>query len=411
MKNIFPCSATNQPAASNDEDITPVVRSYQSRTTRNKNCVRELLYGLFSSPSCQQDGKGFSIVGVERVDPMLCIINRSNCKEQRSMSYLRNNRPSGIVPGGHRTRDTPTISDSSHRGHSGGTILTTIGSSTERSLAEANVDLYNVGGSGTCQIRSSLDTAVDGNVAATGVTFSVQAIGTSLIIQAIEFANTKGSSSSEINIYARKGTSFSTTASDWTTLASTASVASSDGLGMMIPRAAMKQPLTVAAGEVWTIYISSSAANIKLTSTTKSTGSSYQVDSFLQLNVGESIKDGAAFSASRTGNMGFQGKLYYRVLKPCQDLVTDTQSVFPFAATSGIDPTELNNALTTGFHNLLTDQGDLKRWSQVNGLAIKNISLKSKGAEGMSDMAWYGCEFPACWITSFFSHLTVIIPQ
>jgi len=268
-----------------------------------------------------------------------------------------------------------------------------------------------VGGSGSCQIRSSLDTLVDGDVAATGVTFSVQAIGTSLDIQALEFANTKESSSSKITVYARKGTSFSTTASDWTTLASTTSVPSPDGLGMMIPRAEMKQPLTIAAGETWTIYISSSAANIRLASTTNSTGSSYQVDDFLQLNVGESMTDGAAFSASRTGNRGFQGKLYYRVVKPCQALSTETESVFPFAAASGIDNAQLKNAMTSGFKNLLTDQADLKRWSQVNGLTIKNITLQSKGAEGMFGMTWNGSNFSACLIGSFCSHLTIIMRQ
>ena len=83
----------------------------------------------------------------------------------------------------------------------------------KRSLAEADVSLYKVAGNGTCQIRTSLDTLYDGEVAATGVTFSVQALETTVDIQALEFAYSPGSSTSKIDIYARKGTSFSTTGS------------------------------------------------------------------------------------------------------------------------------------------------------------------------------------------------------
>lgn len=107
----------------------------------------------------------------------------------------------------------------------------------ERSLAEAEVDLYNEAGGGSCHIRTSLLSFNNGYVAATGVTFSVQAFGAQLEIQAIEFANTPDSTPSTVSIYARKGTSFSTTATDWIALAfETTSVVAPDGLGMMVPR-------------------------------------------------------------------------------------------------------------------------------------------------------------------------------
>ena len=293
------------------------------------------------------------------------------------MSYLRNKRPASVVHGGH-TIDPPIPFASSHRHEYGRTLI-------ERSLSEADVSLYTVGGNGTCQIRTSLDALFDGDeVTAAGVAFSVQALDSSLDIQALEFANPSDGDGSTINIYARKGGNFSTTASDWITLATAVtSAVSPDGLGMIVPRAEMEQAVTIAAGEIWTIYISSSTPNIKLISTKLATGYRYQVDDYLQVNVGEAIGVGAEFSSSRTPGRMFQGRLFYRVLKPCSEMTTTTEYTFPFATASGIDSTKLKDAVTSGLNKLLTDEADLKRWTQVHGLSIKNVGLKSKGPSGM----------------------------
>jgi hypothetical protein len=250
-----------------------------------------------------------------------------------------------------------------------------------RSLGEPDVDLYVSGGEGTCQIRNSLETLYSGETAAFGAVFTVQALTDNLDIQGIEFSNMEASKESAVKIYIRPGASFSSNPSDWILLVSTTSVASPDGLGAIAPRADFSRSVSVLPGSPWMFYVSLESGNLKIADST-ATGSSYQADAFLQLNVGESVAAGAEFEASRTANKAFQGKLYYSVLKPCNTLGTETKFIFPFATESGTDRVALNAAVSAGFEKLLVDEKDLARWVNLYGLTIKTLTLKTKGSQG-----------------------------
>lgn len=250
-----------------------------------------------------------------------------------------------------------------------------------RSLGEADVGLFASGGPGTCQIRNSLDTLYNGETAAFGAVFTVQALTNSVDIQGIEFANMEASKESAVKIFVIKSDTFSSNPNDWIELASTTSVPSPDGLGAIAPRADFTRSVSFNQGDVWTFYVSLESGNLKMADS-GTTGSSYQVDNFLQLNVGESMDTGAEFTAARTPNKAFQGKLYYRVLKPCNTLGTQTELIFPFATDAGTDRVALNAAVSAGFERLLANETDLVRWVNVYGLAIKTITLKSLGSQG-----------------------------
>lgn len=253
---------------------------------------------------------------------------------------------------------------------------------SDRSLGEAEVELYGEGGVGTCLIRNSLDTLYSGEVAASGAVFTVKALSSSIEIQGIEFANVNADDDSTVQIYVRQGTSFSSNKVDWTQLATTTSVRSPDGLGAIVPRADMTAGVTMAQGDERTFYISLGSNNLKMADSSASSGSAFQSDDYLQLNVGESVAAGAEFSASRTPNRAFQGKLHYRVIKPCNTLTTETKLVFPFAAEPATDAQKLNDAVSAGFNKLLTDEADLARWTTAYGLKINSLTLKSKGTLG-----------------------------
>jgi hypothetical protein len=253
-----------------------------------------------------------------------------------------------------------------------------------RLLGEPDVGLYVSGGEGTCQIRNSLDTLYNGENAAFGAVFTVQALTDPLDIQGIEFANNlnAGDEGAVVNIYVLPNANgFSSNKDDWIKLASTTSVASPDGIGSIAPRADFTRSVAISPGNPWTFYVALENGNLKMADST-ATGTSYQQDDFLRLNVGESLASGAEFTAARTANRAFQGKLHYRVLKPCNTLATETEFVFPFATEAGTDRVALNAAVSAGFEQLLIDEKDLVRWVNLYGLVIKTINLKSKGSQG-----------------------------
>lgn len=281
------------------------------------------------------------------------------------------------------------------------------GSSKSRLLGEADVDTF--GGQGTCQLRNSLDTLYNGEIAAAGAVFTVKALTNSIDIQGIEFANVEATDGSPVLIYARKGKDFSTNRGDWIQLATSTSVPSPDGLGAIAPRADMTRSVAMNQGDEWTFYISLQSNNLKMAESSAGAGASYQTDDYLQLNVGESVAVGPEFSSSRTENRAFQGKLHYRVLKPCNTLGMKTELIFPFAAEPGIDRRDLNSAVSAGFDSLLADEPDLARWATVHGLNIDGITLKSKGKLGMYPMV-LDSDGASYWFVShvrFFCQMTV----
>ena len=254
-----------------------------------------------------------------------------------------------------------------------------------RFLRETDTDLVP-GSPGTCQLRTSLDTLYTGEETAHGVIFSVRALVGQIEIQGFEFANLESVTDPVVKIYGRRGTTFSSDPTQWTELSWTTAVKSPDGLGAISPRADMVQSITLEnAGDEYLIYFTLNSATLQVadTSAQATTGSAYEVDDVLQLNVGEAIEGSNEFTGTRTPNRAFQGKLHYRVKKACNTLGIRTELSFPFAAEPGTDRRELNTAVSAGFQTLLTEEADLARWRNVHGLSIDGVELRTKGERGM----------------------------
>ena len=250
-----------------------------------------------------------------------------------------------------------------------------------RALATA-VDLYSTGGGDTttCQVRADISTPYNGAITVTnGAVFTVTSIGEYINLQALEFSTGSGNDidalQPAVQIWAQKGTTVSQNRADWIELTSTTAVGSPDGMGAVVPRTDIPNPLPFGPGETWTILVSFGSAKIlHMQATANAIGTVHQEDPYIKINVGQGIGSGEdPFAAIGTTSAAFQGRLHYRVLKPCESMPATTKFPFPIAVKSGIDKTQLTSSVQDAFSTLLQNSTSLQRWTQDYGLTLESV--------------------------------------
>jgi len=237
---------------------------------------------------------------------------------------------------------------------------------------------------GNCQVTTKVQApAPFSTTIATGTMFSVTA-KQNIEILSFEFAHFPFTADLEVEIYVINGKDYvanRNTPSAWTKLSQTTSVDSPDAGDDDIniaPRADMTQAVVMNAAESKSFYFTLRSQHLKLepSSTGKplATGQVYFSDNFLSTDVGIGVRVGGFPNTPDDSNRGFQGRIHYRVIQSCSELLGQTQSVVKAVVPSSAVPQSADAVFLTAFTDHLNTRVDWKRWTETEGLRLNAVS-------------------------------------
>lgn len=236
---------------------------------------------------------------------------------------------------------------------------------------------------GNCQVTTKVQSpAAFSTTIAAGTMFSVTA-KQNIEILSFEFAHFPFTSDLEVEIFMIDGKDYVSnryTPSAWTKLSQTTSVDSPDAGDDDInisPRADMAQSVVMKAAESKSFYFSLRSQHLKLepSSTGKplTTGSVYFSDNFLSTDVGIGVRLSGFPNTQDDQDRGFQGRIHYRVIQSCSELLGQTQSMVKAVVPTSAVPQAPNTVFLTAFTEHLNKRVDWKRWTETEGLRLNGV--------------------------------------
>lgn len=237
---------------------------------------------------------------------------------------------------------------------------------------------------GKCQVTTKLGSpSALSTTIATGTMFSVTA-KQDIEILSFEFAHFPTGSDIEVEIYTLVGKDYvsqRSTPSAWTKWSEAITVDSPDQNDEninIVPRAAMSNAISMKASESRSFYFSLKSQHLKLENSsngkTLMTGQVYFSDNFLSTDVGIGVRLGGFPNTQDDSNRGFQGRIHYRAIQPCSELLGQTQSVIRAVVPSSALPQSVNSVFLSAFTNKLNARADWKLWTETEGLNLNSVS-------------------------------------
>jgi hypothetical protein len=205
----------------------------------------------------------------------------------------------------------------------------------------------------------------------------------SVEIISFEFASFSIGNDLQVEVYTIQGADYLSVndqADRWIMIGKTeAAIETIDGLGMIVPRADMLRAIQMLPGDTRSFYFTLKSQHLKLEGNNGATTGQLQLeDDMLQLNVGVSLRV-YPFPELVDMDRSFQGKIHYHSFQPCDDFsLESTDAVFSFASNSD-DIGAVNLTLTDGLRDMLQDDPELERYTQVHGLQLQTLQAKSRG--------------------------------
>jgi hypothetical protein len=260
--------------------------------------------------------------------------------------------------------------------------------STRRLQQERDVALVATS-AGQCQLSTQLDTPSSASTAiATGTMFSVTA-KQAVEIMSFEFGHFTFDGDLQVQIYTLEGKDYLSNRSQpqqWTLVSETTGVESPDEEDeniMISPRADMAEPLLLSAGESRSFYFTLKSQHLQLDqSSSLTTGQEYFSDSILQTDVGIGIRLSDFPTSDDDANRAFQGRIHYRSIENCADLLAETEAVVRVAVNPTTVPQSPNEVFRSAFAELLDGQVDWARWTESQGLQLINVQASTVETKG-----------------------------
>eukprot|EP00980_Cylindrotheca_fusiformis_P026645 scaffold16771_cov99-Cylindrotheca_fusiformis.AAC.2 len=266
--------------------------------------------------------------------------------------------------------------------------------SAQRRLQEDKDVSLVANSAGQCQISTLLQTPSSSSPdVATGVMFSVTA-KQDIEITAFEFDHFKSEVDLHVKIYTLQGSDYLSNRNQpgaWTFVNESTGVESPDDGDeeiMIAPRADIKVPLIVNAGQSRSFYFSLRSQHLKLDKSSLATGQPYASDSMLQTNVGIGIRQGNFPNSNDDFNRAFLGRIHYQSIESCSNFPSQTVSVIRVAVNPTAIPQSPNNVFRSAFSQLLDGQANWVRWKENQGLQLSNFVAAT--VETKEDCREYG---------------------
>lgn len=237
---------------------------------------------------------------------------------------------------------------------------------------------------GDCQVTTKVTAPTPASSSiATGTMFSVTA-KQNIEILSFEFLHYPYNSDIELEIYMITGkdyVSVRNNPSAWTKLSSATTVDSPDeGEGEMniAPRAAMTQSVILDAAQSVSFYFTLKSQHLKLEPSASNkpltTGLEYFSDNFISADVGIGVRLASFPTTPDDQDRGFPGRIHYRAIQSCSELLGQTQSVVKAVVPSSAVPSSPNTVFLTAFQNHLNTRVDWQLWAAAEGLKLNSVA-------------------------------------
>jgi hypothetical protein len=186
-----------------------------------------------------------------------------------------------------------------------------------------------------------------------------------------------------MQVYYRKGdfSGFTNNEDEWILLADTPVYLAPDSKGAIIP-ANEFTTVTMEPGEVYSIYLSFQTENVlKIQSSDRLIGESFQSNDILELFVGVTLEDGP-FPDKFDQAADFSGVLHYRTLRQCSQVLMQTEVDLEFAINE--DPeADIMQSLSDAVGNAITAltilTPNLIRYAKFHYLELQGVTPHFQG--------------------------------